>query len=65
MGFITARYTIVEGGAKGYVVCSIEYDSTPIVLAEVAIPNGTIEQVKRMLDSMFDTVAVTKEDIKS
>ena len=58
VAIITARYDFIEGGDKGYVIVIQMSTMKKIVLCEIAIPNGTIADLKKSLDSFFDSLEI-------
>jgi len=58
VAIITARHSFFDGGVKGYVILTQISELTKIVLCEIAIPNGTIADVKKSLDIFFDSLEI-------
>lgn len=61
VGIITAKYSFIEGGVKGYIILTNMSDMKKIVLAEIAIPNGKIIDIKNILNLKFDSLSVTSD----
>lgn len=59
VGIITAKYSFIDGGVKGYIILTNMSDMKKIVLAEIAIVDGKIIDVKNSLNVMFDSLSVT------
>lgn len=58
VAIITARYKFIDGGVKGYVLLTQMSTLTKIVLCEIAIPNGTIADVKKSINMFFDSLEI-------
>lgn len=61
VGIITAKYSFIEGGVKGYIILTNMSTMDKIILAEIAIPDGKIIDVKNVLNPMFDSLSVTND----
>lgn len=58
VAIITARYDFIEGGVKGYVIITQMSTMKRVVLCEMALVDGTIADVKKSLDSFFDSLEI-------
>jgi len=59
VGIITAEYSFIEGGIKGYIILTDMSTMNKNVLAEIAIRNGKVIDVENTLNPMFDSLSVT------
>ena len=61
---INARYKFVEGGVAGYItITDFSHDfGKKLVLSTVLIPDGTVEQIKQVLNPMFDSLTISKDE---
>ncbi len=58
VGIITARYSFIKGGVKGYILLTNMSTMERVVLSEVSVPDGKVIDVKKILDPMFNSLSV-------
>lgn len=61
---VNARYKFIEDGVTGYItITDFSHDfGKKLVLSTVSIPNGTIVQIKQVLDPIFDSLTIGHEE---
>jgi len=61
---INARYLLSENGVVGYItITNFSHDlGNKTVISSVNIPNGTIEQVKNIINPIFDSITIGKDE---
>ena len=61
VGILTARYSFIEGGVKGYIILTNMSTMDKIILSQVAVPNGKVIDINHILNPMFDSLCVTND----
>lgn len=58
VGIITAKYSFIDGGIKGYILLTNMSTKKRMVLKEIAILDGKVIDVKNTLNPMFDSLTI-------